>query len=181
MLGHAIQLIFGTVISFFAAAFLIRFLMQAYRVSFAGQLGQFVTQVTNWLVKPLRRVIPGLRGFDLASLVAAYLAELLGLTLSLLVENSGMLSLLSTESIALYLLWGALVGLLRLVVYLFIGALIVQAVLSWVNPYSPIARPLAQFTGPILDPIRRVIPPIAGVDLSPFVVLLLAQLVLMFL
>ncbi len=66
-------------------------------------------------------------------------------------------------------------------VYLFIGALIVQAVLSWVNPYSPIARPLGQLTDPILAPIRRVIPPIAGVDLSPLVVLLIAQLVLLFL
>lgn len=181
MLGHAIQLIVGTVVGFFTTICLVRFLMQAFRVSFAGQLGQFVMQLTNWLILPLRRVIPSWRGHDLASLVAAYLAELFGLGVSLLAVNSGMLSLLPAESIAISLLWGALMGLLRLLVYLFIGALIVQAVLSWVNPYSPLARPLSQLTGPILDPIRRVVPPIAGVDLSPLVVLLIAQLVLMFL
>jgi YggT family protein len=181
MLGQAIQLIVGTVVGFFATTCLIRFLMQAYRISFTGQLGQFVTQFTNWLILPLRRVIPGIRGYDFASLAAAYLAELLALLVSLFVANGSMLNLLPIESILVFLLWGALVGLLRLVVFLFIGVLIVQAVLSWVNPYSPIARPLAQLTGPILDPIRRVIPPIAGVDLSPLVVLLIAQLLLLFL
>ena len=180
-MGAAIQLIVGTVVGFFAMACMVRFLMQAYRISFSSQLGQFITQITNWLIKPLRRFIPGFRGHDLASLVAAYLAELVGLTATLLVANSGMLELLPASSIVFYLLWGALMGLLRLVVHLFIGAIIIQAVLSWVNPRSPIAWPLAQFTGPILEPIRRVIPPIAGVDLSPLVVLLLAQLVLMFL
>lgn len=181
MLGQAIQLIVGTVVGFFATTCLIRFLMQIYRISFANQLGQFVTQLTNWLILPLRRIIPGVRGYDLASLFAAYLAQLFGLSLSLFAANSGMLSLLPTETILVSLLWGALMGLLRLLVYLFIGALLVQAILSWVNPYSPIARPLSQFTSPILDPIRRIIPPIAGVDLSPLVVLLAAQLVLIFL
>lgn len=181
MLGQVLVLIVGTVVGFFATVCLIRFFMQACRVSFSHQLGAFVLQLTNWLVKPLRRVIPGLWGQDLASLVAAYLALLISTTVTISVGSASMLSLLPAGSIVGIILWGAVVGLLRLVVYLFIGALILQAVLSWVNPHSPILRPLHQLTGPLLNPVRRVLPPIAGVDLSPLVVILFAQVVLVLL
>ena len=181
MLGQAVLLIVGSLVSFFTGLCLIRFFMQACRVSFAGQFGAFVVQITNPLIKPLRRVVPGLHGYDLASLLAAYLAQLLGTGVTLSLASSGMFEVLPTSSIVVMVFWSALVGLLRLIVYLFIGALIVQAVLSWVNPFSPLARPLSQFTGPLLNPIRRLVPPIAGVDLSPLVLLLLAQLVLLFL
>ena len=79
------------------------------------------------------------------------------------------------------ILWLAVRSLLRLSVYIFIGALILQAVLSWVNPYSPLSAPAHQLTRPILDPIRRFIPTISGIDLSPLVAILLLQAVLMFL
>lgn len=69
--------------------------------------------------------------------------------------------------------------LLRLVVYIFIGALILQAVLSWVNPYSPLSAPVHQLTRPILNPIRSILPPISGIDLSPLVAILLLQALLM--
>ena len=75
----------------------------------------------------------------------------------------------------------ALRAVLRLAVYIMIGALILQAVLSWINPYSPLAAPAQQITRPILDPIRRLIPLIGGIDLSPLVAILLLQVVLMFL
>ena len=78
-------------------------------------------------------------------------------------------------------LWYALRALLRLAIYIVIGALIVQAVLSWVNPYSPLAAPAHQLTRPFLDPLRRFIPPISGIDLSPLVAILLLQTLLMFL
>lgn len=70
---------------------------------------------------------------------------------------------------------------MRLSIYLLIGALFLQAVLSWVNPYSPLGQPVAQLTRPFLRPIQRVIPPIAAIDLSPLIAILLAQLVLIFL
>jgi len=84
-------------------------------------------------------------------------------------------------TLALMVLWFAIRALLRLAVYIFIGALILQAVLSWINPYSPLAAPAYQLTRPILDPIRRIIPTISGIDLSPLVAILLLQVVLMFL
>ena len=84
-------------------------------------------------------------------------------------------------TLALMVLWFAIRALLRLAVYIFIGALILQAVLSWINPYSPLAAPAYQLTRPILDPIRRIMPTISGIDLSPLVAILLLQVVLMFL
>ena len=84
-------------------------------------------------------------------------------------------------SLAPMILWFAVRGVIRTVIYIFIAALILQAVLSWVNPYSPLSAPAQQLTRPILDPIRRIIPLISGIDLSPLVAILLLQLLLSFL
>ena len=75
----------------------------------------------------------------------------------------------------------AVLATLRISIYLLIGALILQAVLSWISPYSPLSQPVAQMTRPFLRPIRRLVPPIANIDLSPLIAILLAQLILMFL
>ncbi len=175
---QAIVFLLDSVVSFFCVLFLLRFLMQAMRVSFAGQLGDIVVRLTNWGVKPLRRFIPGIAGLDWSSVFAA-----LGLQLLL----SGILIALAAPagydvaSMALMLAWFALRALLRMTVYIFIGALILQAVISWINPYSPLALPANQLTRPLLAPFRRLIPPISGIDLSPLVLILLLQVVLMFL
>ena len=176
---QAIAFLLDAVVSFFCTLFLLRFMMQAMRVSFAGQIGDFVIKLTNWAVKPLRRIIPGAGGFDWASLLAALGAQLL-LSI-LLVGLAGPSVNADPSSIALMALWFAMRALLRLAVYILIGALILQAVLSWINPYSPLAAPAYQLTRPILDPIRRIIPSISGIDLSPLVAILLLQALLMFL
>lgn len=176
---QAIVFLVDAVVSFFCTLFLLRFMMQAMRVSFAGQIGDFVVKLTNWAVKPLRRVIPGAGGFDWASLVAALAVQLL--FTGIIVGASASISDVDGASVAPMILWLAVRSLLRLSVYIFIGALILQAVLSWVNPYSPLSAPAHQLTRPILDPIRRFIPTISGIDLSPLVAILLLQAVLMFL
>ena len=176
---QAMIFLLDAVVSFFCSLFLLRFMMQAMRVSFAGQIGDFVVKLTNWAVKPLRRVIPGAGGFDWASLLAALAAQLL-LTI-LLLGLAGPALNADPGSIALMGLWFAVRALLRLAVYIMIGALILQAVLSWINPYSPLAAPAYQLTRPLLDPLRRVIPSISGIDLSPLVAILLLQALLMFL
>ena len=172
---QAIVFLVDAVVSFFCTLFLLRFMMQAMRVSFGGQIGDFVVKLTNWAVKPLRRVIPGAGGFDWASLVAALAVQLL------FTGASASISDVDGASVAPMILWLAVRSLLRLSVYIFIGALILQAVLSWVNPYSPLSAPAHQLPRPILDPIRRFIPTISGIDLSPLVAILLLQAVLMFL
>ena len=176
---QAITFLLDAVASFFCTLFLLRFMMQAMRVSFAGQIGDFVVKLTNWAVKPLRAFIPGLGGYDWASLIAA-----LGVQLALSAVLLGLAGpAINTDggTIALMVVWFALRALLRLAVYILIGALILQAVLSWINPYSPLAAPAYQLTRPILEPIRRILPTISGIDLSPLVAILLLQVVLMFL
>ena len=149
------------------------------RVSFAGQLGNFVVALTNWAVKPLRRIIPGVGGFDWSCVFAAFVLQLV--LAGLLVGLSGRLVETDGGTMAMMIGWFALRGLLRMAVYILIGALILQAVLSWINPYSPLAAPTHQLTRPLLDPIRRFVPLISGIDLSPLVAILLLQVVLMFL
>ena len=167
-----------SVASFFCTLFLLRFLMQAMRVSFAGQIGDFIIKLTNWAVLPLRRLIPGIRGFDWASLIAALLIQLL--LAAILVILAGPVDR-QPDAILLMALWFSLRALLRSILYIFIGALLLLAVLSWINPYSPIAGPIRQLTRPLLAPVQRVIPPISGIDLSPLVVILLLQAALMLL
>lgn len=175
---QAVFFLLNAIIGFFCTLFLLRFIMQLARVSFAGQLGDFVVKLTNWAVKPLRRLLPGYGGVDWASLVAALWLQLM---------LSGLIVALSPVELAaddlgllLMILMLAMRSVLRLTVYIMIGALILQAVLSWVNPYSPVAPTVNQLVRPILDPIRRFVPLIAGIDLSPLVAILLLQVVLMF-
>jgi len=178
MFTQAGLFLLDAVIGFFTFALLLRFYMQAFRVSFRNQVGTFVVQLTNGLVMPLRKVLPGLFGLDLASLLLAYVLQ--ALLFFAVLSLRGGLSLDAANVLGL-ILWGALLATLRISIYLLIGALVLQAVLSWVSPYSPLATPLAQLTRPFTDPVRRIVPPIAGIDLSLLIVLLLAQALLFFL
>jgi YggT family protein len=179
MFTQAGLFLLDALIGFLTVALLLRFYMQAFRVSFRNQLGAFIVQLTNWLVMPLRKVLPGLFGLDLASLLPAYLLQVLLLFAVFLLR--GGLDLMATGYLPGLIFWTALLTTLRLSVYLLIGALFLQAILSWVSPHSLLAQPLAQLTRPFLDPIRRIVPPIAGIDLSPLIAILLAQVVLIFL
>ncbi len=176
---EAIFFLINAVVSFFTTLFMLRFLMQMTRVSFTGQIGDFVVKLTNWAVKPLRRVVPGVGGVDWASLIAALWLQLLMAGI-IIAASSATLSA-DGVGMALMILMFAIRGLLRLTVYIMIGAVILQAVLSWINPYSPVAPLANQLVKPLLDPIRRIVPTISGIDLSPLVAILLLQVVLMFL
>lgn len=164
---------------FLTFALLLRFYMQAFRVSFNNQVGTFVVELTNWLVKPLRKALPGLFGLDLASLLPAYLLQLI-LTIAV-ASVQGSMEAWPAASLLPLLLWSALLATLRFSIYLLIGALLVQAVLSWVSPYSPLSQPVAQLTRPFLRPIQRLVPTVGAIDLSPLIAIVLAQLLLMFL
>ena len=175
---QAVFFLLNEVVSFFCTLFLLRFMMQMARVSFAGQIGDFVVKTTNWAVKPLRRIVPGMAGVDWASLIAALWLQLM--LSALVISLSPMELTADSAGMVLMILMLAIRGLIRLAIYIVIGALILQAVLSWINPYSPVAPLVNQLSRPILDPIRRFVPSISGVDLSPLVAILLLQVVLMF-
>ena len=178
MVAQAGLFLLDTLVGFLCFALLLRFYMQAFRVSFRNQVGAFVVQLTNWLVIPLRRLLPGVFGLDLSCLLPAYLLQL-ALLLAAFWLRGGATNIGGT--LAALLLWQAALATLRISVHLLIGALILQAVLSWVAAYSPISQPLSQLTRPFLDPIRRIVPPIAAIDVSPLIAILLAQLLLIFL
>lgn len=169
------------ILGFFTLLLLLRFFMQLNRVSFANQIGNFVVQATNWAVKPLRRVLPGVLGLDLASLVPAWLLQCLLVALVFALRSTPAGVAIEPTTLVLLVFWQGLVATLRVAIWVFIGALFLQAVLSWVNPFSPLGQPVAQLTRPILQPIQRILPPIANIDLSPLVAILLLQVVLMLL
>jgi len=155
---------------------LARFLMQWLRAPFRNPVGEFIVAATNWAVRPLRRVMPSLAGLDLASLVAAWLAQMGALwALSALSGQAyGPAAGIAAATLAAV----ALVDLIRFSVYLLAFAVIVQAVLSWINPYSSVAPIFDAMTRPFLRPLRRVVPALANVDLSPLVLLILLQVLL---
>lgn len=179
MFARAALFLLDAVTGFFSLVLLMRFFMQVFRVSFRNQLGAFVVQLTNGIVLPARKILPGMFGLDLASLLLAYLLQVLYLYVVWVLQG-GFPGFAGVSMLA-PVLGGALLATLRLSLYLLIGALLMQAILSWVNPYSPMAAPLAQVTRPFTDPIRRFVPPVAGIDLSPLIALVLAQFVLLFL
>ncbi|MDR1349250.1 MAG: YggT family protein [Zoogloeaceae bacterium] len=174
------------VCGFFSMLFILRLMLQWRRISFINPLGGFVLKLTNWAVLSLRRVIPGAGGIDWASLVAAFILQFVFFSIVLSLRAPMLLSPLMLNIVAeggwtFALLIISLTGLLQQILYLLILLLILQAVLSWVNPYSPFAPTLRQLTAPLLTPIQRILPPISGIDLSPLVVILLLQALLMLL
>jgi YggT family protein len=174
---QALVFLLRTVAGFFTFLLLARFLMQWARASFHNPLGQFVIALTNWLVLPLRRVVPPLRGLDLASVVGAFLLQCL-LVVALVLLTAGPATLLRGW---LGVLLFAAQGFAISAIYLLFFVVIVDAVLSWVNPHAPMALPIRQLAAPILAPVRRFLPPISGFDLSPLVVLVVLQMLLMLL
>ncbi|MEQ1515881.1 MAG: YggT family protein [Usitatibacteraceae bacterium] len=176
----ALVFVIETVVNLFVLAVLTRFYAQALRAPFRAKAGNpivdFVVALTDFAVKPMRRVVPGMFGLDFASLIVAWLAEIL----LLLIKTAILVPTAFTHAgmwPAVALL--ALVSLLKLSIYLLIGVVIVQAILSWVNPYHPLRHFFDALVRPFLRPFQRLIPLIGGVDLSPFVLLILLQVVLM--
>lgn len=177
MIAHALQFLVQTLGNLFAVAALLRFLMQLHRVPFTNPFAQFIYAVTHFAVKPLRRIIPGFMGQDWASLVVALLAEFIVVVAGYWLDDFPF-TLVGSHIWPIFLGLAG-VRLASLAVYLLIGLTLVRAVLSWVNPYSPLMPVVAQLTEPFMRPLRRVIPTIANVDVSPLVLLLIFQLVLM--
>jgi YggT family protein len=148
-------------------ACLLRLYMQLQRIPFNNPVGRFVFALTDWIVLPLRRVLPSIRKWDMASLVAAYLLQLAQFGILWLLlgrsSNAGLVPLL------------ALFGLLRLVISGAIGLVIVYAILSWVRADSPITDVIDRLAAPLLRPFRRIIPLVGGFDLSPLALLVVLQ------
>lgn len=175
MLVRILLFLLDTVCSFFTLALLVRFAMQWARASFRNPLGQFIVAVTDWMLRPVRRFVPGLFGLDIASLLLAWLWQVAFHGLAL-----GLSGVLITVSLAPTLMVAGLAALelVKIGLYLAMGVIFVQVILSWVNPYAPIASLFNVLAEPILRPFRRIVPAIGGVDISPMIPIILIQVAL---
>ncbi len=176
MLTDALQFLLRTLFDLFAVAFWLRFYMQWARVPFHNPFAQFIVKVTDFAIRPARRVVPGRFGLDLASLLMFYLAELLAVASVFWLE--GFPFLIAGAAVVPGFLLLALAAALRLAIYVLMGLIILQAILSWINPFSPYAPLFYALARPCLAPLQRLVPPISGVDLTPLLALILMQLLL---
>lgn len=172
MLYQIVSLVLELVVGFLSGACLLRLYMQYQRIPMGlrsgNPLAQFVFALTDWIVLPLRRVLPAFGAIDSASLVAAYLLEL---------AEFGVLWLLAGAAGGLFAVPVlAAFGLLRMAITGMTGLVIVYAILSWVPARSAFTQLLERLAAPLLQPIRRVLPLVGGIDLSPLVLLLILQI-----
>jgi YggT family protein len=176
MIVEALIFLLDTLLGLFTISVLLRFYMQLVGAPFYNPIAQSIVAFTNFLVRPVRRVVPPLLGLDSSTLLLAFLAQLLLQLATLWLHDYPLL----LASGAAYAAIGGLVlmSLVRLSVYIFLYAVLLQAILSWINPHTMMAPVLDSLTRPLLDPLRRRFGG-GGIDLSPLVVFLVAQLVLM--
>ena len=167
MLHSIFTLIIDTIASVLAGVLLLRFWMQVVRVRPPSSLAQFTFQLTDWLVRPLRRVLPGIGGFDWASLVGAFLIAVLSM-----VVDIWLVSQLSIQTVLLL----SVLRLLQWMFYGLMGLILIEVVFSWVNPHAPLAPFVRALNDPLMRPLRRIIPLIGNIDLSPLVALVLLRI-----
>lgn len=164
-MNQALIFLLETFLGLFSLALLLRFYLQVARAPARNPLSHFLVALTDFAVRPARRVVPGLGGYDLSTLLLAWATQLLLVSAVLALKGYQFGAGVGAALIAILLL--AAVNLLKLFVYIVIVAVIVQAILSWVGTYGPATPILASLTRPFLAPFRRRIPPVGGVDLSP--------------
>jgi YggT family protein len=168
--GNAGVFLIQTVFGLYLIAVMLRFLLQLTRADFYNPISQFLVKVTNPPLIPMRRVIPGVLGIDMAAVVLLILIQalelfLVGMVQGVTIAVAGLLVLTVAE-------------LINLLLNVFMITILIQVVLSWVNPggYNPAVALLYSLNEPILGRARRLIPPISGFDLSPIVVFIAIQL-----
>jgi YggT family protein len=175
MFTTALNFLLTTVLNLLTLLFLLRFFMQLFRVSFNNPLAYMVVSLTDFAVKPARRIIPSWGKIDLSTLFLALITQLL-LQLSLLWLRDFPLSV-AGESAWLGLIGMSFLGVVRIALDVFFYAILLQVILSWVNPQSPISGVLNSLTSPILAPIQRFLPMASGIDFSPIVALIFLQMI----
>ncbi|MDA8391108.1 MAG: YggT family protein [Gammaproteobacteria bacterium] len=170
-LSQALAFLIETLFGMYIFLVLLRFLLQLTHADFYNPFSQFVVRLTNAPLRPLRRLIPGFMGIDLASAVLLLMLEALKIALDALVQNviphlGGLLIL-------------SFADLIRMTLYVLIGAIFVRVLLGWVNPYGehPLTDLTVHLTEPFMRPARRLLPLISGIDLSPIIVVIVFELI----
>lgn len=171
-LNTAAVYILQTIGGLYLLIVLLRFILQLVRANFYNPLCQFIVRATQPLLQPMRRLIPSIGGLDTASLVLAIIVQLVLMALTLMLLGYGV------ENPVQLLIW-SIIGITALFIKVFFFALIISVILSWVAPgtHNPAAELINQICEPLLTPIRRFMPNLGGLDLSPIVAFLLLNLI----
>lgn len=172
MMSEGLIFLFDMLLQPFAVILLFRFHAVWMHVPMRNPIGEFVMAITDFLVLPLRKRLPSIPGLDGATLLLALLAELFYLSALYAVQSDTMHGFPLPGLLAL-----AAVKLLKISLYLLMAAVFAQAILSWVNPHSSIAPLLSSVTHRFLQPIRNVVPLLGGIDLSPLLLFIVCQLI----
>lgn len=166
----ALIFLVNTLLSLYAMAVLLRFILQMVRADFYNPLSQFVVRATNPLLRPLRKVIPGAWGIDFASLLLFYLVAL--------VTVAALMALAGAQPPPLSVFYYGFLKCLVLTIHLYFFTVIVQVIMSWVSQgWNPVSAMLYTINAPLLRPFRRILPSLGGLDLSPLFALILLQFV----
>ncbi|MCF6209181.1 MAG: YggT family protein [Gammaproteobacteria bacterium] len=168
--GNAGTFLIQTLFGLYAGAVMLRFLLAIVRADFYNPVSQFLVKVTNPPLLPLRRIIPGIMGIDMASIVLLIALQATQLLLIAAVQGFGI------QPLGLLVL--TLAGLLSLLFTIYFFTILIQVILSWVSPgnYNPAVALIHSLNEPLLGRARRILPPISGFDLSPILVLIGLQL-----
>jgi len=177
MLADALIFIAEIAFGLLTFTLLLRFYLQWVRAPYRNPLADFVNALTDFMVRPARRIIPGLWGLDLPTLLLAWLMQFLELLIVMQIRGYRFGTEIGMALIGIAAF--AAVAVIKLLIYIVLGATLLQALLSWINPGSPVAPMLDAMTRPFLRPFRRRIPPVGNVDLSPLFLLVVCQLLLM--
>lgn len=175
-MNSAALFLLHTLLGLFSLALLLRFYLQLTGAPFQNPASQAVVALTNFAVKPLRRIIPGWSGLDLSTLFLAYVAQLLLQLGSWWLRDFPLL--VAGNTVWLALLAIAALGVIKLSIYIFLYAVLLQAILSWINPHTPLTPVLHALTDPLLKPLRKHVPLAGGIDFTPLIVFIVAELLL---
>lgn len=169
--NQALLFLVDTVIGLYIIAVMLRFILQAVRADFFNPVAQFLLQVTDPPLQLLRHLVPRWGHYDMAAVVLMLLLSFLNVELILLIIGMG-------AQIGTIIVWSVL-KVLVLLTNLYFFSILVQAILSWISPgmYSQVGALLWSLNEPLLRPVRRYIPPMGGLDLSPLVILIALQVI----
>lgn len=177
MLNQIIIFILNTALGLFSLALLLRFYMQLIPMPYRNPVSHFLAALTDFIVRPTSRLIPGFKGINFSPLLLAWITQFILLIGMYKVQANNISSDISALAMVLMLL--AFIEIIKTTFHIVMVAIIIQAVLSWFSPHNPIAPLLDSFTRPFLRIFRERIPPIGNIDLSPLFVLIVIQLLLM--
>lgn len=168
-INTALLFLVNTFFSLYLFVLIVRLILVYVGANYFDPLTQFIVKLTNFIVKPLRRLLPNYRGIELSTLLLIVFLELIKFSL-ISVLNMGFMP----NFMGILLL--SFADASKCIIQIFTYAIILQAILSWVQPYTPLNRSLMQVTSPIMRPVQRIIPLVGGIDISPIFALIMLQL-----